>query len=157
MSCQGGQQDLESHVLHVFPIHVWTYFFSECTTTEKLKSIVGHLFLNNWETGGKPVTAVKYLKGYNREEKDVLVLVGIWMGCYFSPAMSVKQFGERREGRWAPCSKRGFQAKYKAEPSIDREWTRHLSSSYPPPLGAEETSFVVIVLKQRVVLSFFAE
>lgn len=61
MSCQGGQQDLESPVLHGFLIHVWTHFFSEYTTTEKLRSIVGHLLMNNWETGGKP--AVMYLKG----------------------------------------------------------------------------------------------
>lgn len=145
MSCQGGQQDLESPVLHRFPIHVWTCFFSEYTTSEKLRSIVGHLFLNNWESEGKPGTAVKYLKWYNSEEKDVLMLVGVEKGCYFSTAMSVNNFGERREGKWVPCSKRGFQSEYKAEPSIDREWGRHLSSSYPP-LGAE-TAFVVTVLK----------
>lgn len=71
---------------------------------------------------------------------------------YFITAMSVNKFGDRREGKWAPSSKRGFQSEYKAEPSIDTFPHPHL-----PLLGAEETAFVVIVLKQRVVLSFFAE
>lgn len=53
------------------------------------------------------------------EEKDVLVSLGVAMACCFSTAVSVNKFGERREGRWAPCSKRGFLSKYKAEPSID--------------------------------------
>lgn len=71
---------------------------------------------------------------------------------YFITAMSVNKFGDRREGKWAPSSKRGFQSEYKAEPSIDTFPHPHLHL-----LGAEETAFVVIVLKQRVVLSFFAE
>lgn len=50
------------------------------------------------------------------------------MGCYPSPSMSEDQFGERREGRWTPCSRGMSSLNTKLSPALT-QWEIHLSTS----------------------------